>query len=183
MPDNRSKADKLRAVINGRGTTAGERENAQRLLDRELAKNPQPVRDRHKIRDDIFANTAARHNYSSDPLTAEDIRRTVDDMFRNDFGSFWTGSFDPGRPFRTTRDQETMAERIRRMADELDQQTRTQYSQEQQRQHDMAGVHSWAVVGTNTVGEKIQRCIICGAYEAKKRHRGNNIDDHDWVDS
>jgi NAD-dependent SIR2 family protein deacetylase len=179
MPDDRSKADKLRDVINGRGTTAGERENAQRLLDAHLAKNPEPVRTapRHSDGFDPFADFMRRWGKSTSTNSGFNAGRDFNDFWR----TYWPGETPVERELREAKEdldrrtagmtpnqrREYVRKRMAALAEELDRQTAQSYTSRQQELHDRFGIHTYTVIGQNTVGRDIERCIICGEYAAK----------------
>jgi hypothetical protein len=197
MADNRSKRQKLEAVINGRGVTDGERENAKRLLAK---MKPEP-NAASGLRDIIDKDARRRSAPASRPVWDRPPDPVYDFNFNinyNEFRSKYWGDFT-SRPF--TDNWESTWQREQRQRDEALREKLAQMTPEeiielfnrtfgntqaQQRSAHDLGVHAWVPIGTNVYGNEIARCSICGEYNParprKKTHDKDNMEDHDWED-
>lgn len=201
MADDRTRREKLEAMANDPGATQGERDNARRILEK---MGPAPKKERPRA-SGSFNFGSGSFDFGSD---YEDLIRRAEERLRREqaqarqaygFRDRWgrtawdqNQSLDKEALRRTIRDlnDEALKELVDLVTAELARRDELRYTDREAFSCAVGG-HTWVVVGTALNLEPINRCMVCGEYEARMKKgakkKSHNLysfsdSDHDWVD-
>lgn len=190
MADYRSRADKMRAVLDPKsGATEGERDNARRLLKKMGQKAEAPP----------TTGTAPQFPFRDHPPSGDPFswRNPNWSRYSQQFSSQYSTASESARKQAEDVLKNMSTAEILDLLKKMGQNTprpdpRPQYSSpyssttyhnitdDARWRHDQFQIHDWVRHGTAINGKPLHRCAICLIYD-QKRHQKDDPEDHDWV--